>query len=162
MRARARAGEKVSLAAFDTTRARSIKMIPIALPLGSGALVPIVLLRPSGALVRDLSMRVAASAPCVAALRPSSHSASSASASSAAACRAGVLHEQRYEVRLRWVAYRLRQRYARHRSYAGARALAWGYDVVLAAAAVAAALRVAAMVVAVVAAAAGAGGSWAG
>jgi hypothetical protein len=127
-------------------------MIPIALPLGTGAFVPIVLLRPSGALVRDLSLRVAAGAPCVAALRPSA-SSSRRSAVDAA----GVSDLQRYEVRLRWVAYRLRQRYGRHRSYAGARALGWGYDAVLVAAAVAAALRVAALVVAVMAAAAAAG-----
>jgi hypothetical protein len=129
-------------------------MIPLALPSVAG-LSPVLLLRPSAAVITSLSLHVAAKAPCVAALAP--RSSSGGGPRSSGIDDAGVSDVQRYDVRLRWVARRLRQRYHRHRSYAGVRALCSANDLLLAAVAVSVALRVAGVVAALAAAAAAAG-----
>lgn len=126
-------------------------MIPLALPSVAG-LSPVLLLRPSAAVITSLSLHVAAKAPCVAALAPRS-SSSAGAARSSGIDDSGVSDVQRYDVRLRWVAHRLRQRYHRHRSYAGVRALCSANDLLLAAVAVSMALRVAGAVAALAAAA---------
>jgi hypothetical protein len=119
-------------------------MVPLWLAGGPGGFSPILFLRPSSDLVHALSVRVAAKAPCVLALA-SSRDGGGMSA-------AGVPCSALHDTHLRFVAYRLRQRYARS---SGLAAMCSANDALLIAAALSMLLRAAALVAALSAAAAG-------
>jgi hypothetical protein len=114
----------------------------------------VLFLRPSGAVVQALSLRVASKAPCVAACATRCRGSTGAAVDAS-----GVSDQQRHDVRLRWVAHRLRQRYARN---AGVGAACTANDLLFAAVAVSMMLRAAALCASLAAAVAEAAAAGAG